>query len=35
MDNYKVIKINLVYRVTDKKPKFSNTTHTFLRVKKV
>ena len=29
MDNYKVIKINLVYRVTDKKPKFTNTTQTF------
>lgn len=29
MDNYKVIKINLVYRVTDEKPKFTNTTQTF------
>lgn len=29
MDNYKVIKINLVYRVIDEKPKFTNTTQTF------
>lgn len=29
MDNYKVIKINLVYRVTDEKPKFTNKIQAF------
>lgn len=31
MDNYKVIKINLVYRVIDEKPKFTNKTQNFLK----